>query len=127
MNDASTPNLTSNSSPSSQERNWAVFCHLAALSGAVSEGVGCLLGPLIIWMLKKDQMPFVADQGREALNFQITVLIGLVLAFLLRVLVIGYALLALIVLFDLVCVIIGAIKASEGVAFRYPINLRLIK
>src|SRR5262245_22560242 len=60
-------------SPGAEERNWAVFCHLAALLGTMAWGFGSILGPLIVWLIKKDSMPFVDDQGKESLNFQITV------------------------------------------------------
>jgi uncharacterized Tic20 family protein len=113
--------------PGAQERNWAVFAHLSALFGLIVWGIGSVLGPLVVWLIKKDEMPFLDDQGREALNFQITVfLAGLVCSALIFVLI-GLPLLFALGVFDLVFVVIGAIKASEGVAYRYPVNLRLIK
>jgi len=114
-------------SPTAEERNWAVFAHLAALLAFVVWGIGHVLGPLIVWLIKKDTMPFVDDQGKEALNFQITVfLAGLVCSALIFVLI-GIPLLIILGLVDLVFIILAAVKASEGVAYRYPINLRLIK
>jgi uncharacterized Tic20 family protein len=114
-------------SPSAEERNWAVFSHLAALLALIAWGIGALVGPLIIWLIKKDTMPFVNDQGKEALNFQITVFIaGLVCTALIWVLI-GIPLLVALAIADLVFIIMAAVKASEGVAYRYPINLRLIK
>ena len=95
--------------------------------------MGYFLGPLVIWLLKRDTMPFVADQGKEALNFAITVSIACLALLLLTVMSLGVAilltlpLLALIGIVALVFVIIGAIKANEGVAYRYPISLRLVK
>jgi len=114
-------------SPTAEERNFAVFCHLSALLGLVAWGIGILLGPLILWLIKKDTMPFVNDQGKEALNFQITVFLAGVVCTALVFLLIGIPLLAALAIVDLVFIIIAAVKASEGVAYRYPINLRLIK
>ncbi|HEY5810916.1 MAG TPA: DUF4870 domain-containing protein [Povalibacter sp.] len=112
--------------PSAEERNWAVGAHLSALLGAFT-GIGAILGPLIVWLIKKDTMPFVNDQGKEALNFQITVLLAAVVCVILILVAVGMMLLALLCLLDLIFIIIAAVKASEGVAYRYPINLRLIK
>jgi uncharacterized Tic20 family protein len=113
--------------PSAQERNWAVAAHLSPLLGLAVWAIGMLLGPLIVWLIKKDEMPFLNDQGREALNFQITVFLAGLVCSALIFLVIGVPLLFALSIFDLVFMIIGAVKASEGVAYRYPINLRLVK
>ena len=113
-------------SPGAEERNWAVGCHLAALSGLVS-GIGFILGPLIVWLYKKDESAFVSDQGKEALNFQISMLIYFVAACALVFVLIGIPALVIFGIIDLVCIVMGAVKASEGVAYRYPLNLRLLK
>ena len=124
--------------PDEEQRRWAMFAHLSVLLGGLlssgwAGGVGYFLGPLVIWLLKRDTMPFVADQGKEALNFAITVSIACLALLLLTVMSLGVAilltlpLLALIGIVALVFVIIGAIKANEGVAYRYPISLRLVK
>ena len=124
--------------PSAEERQWAMFAHLSALLGALLTGVwgggwGCFIGPLVIWLVKKDTMPFVNDQGKEALNFNITVAIAFVVLFLLSVMTFGIGLIIAIPLWIiigigwLVCTIIAAIKANEGVLYRYPFTLRLIK
>ncbi|MFZ5656614.1 MAG: DUF4870 domain-containing protein [Pseudomonadota bacterium] len=120
------PSPPSASGYSAEERQWAMFAHLSALAGFVIPA-GNIIAPLVIWLLKKDTMPFVADQGRESLNFQITVLIAVVAAAFLVVVLIGFLLLPLIALAALVLVIIASIKANEGVAYRYPFTLRLIK
>ncbi len=124
--------------PGEEERRWAMFAHLSVLLGGLlssgwAGGVGYFVGPLVIWLLKRDTMPFVADQGKEALNFAITVSLACLALLLLTVMSLGVAivltlpLLALIGIVALVFVIIGAIKANEGVAYRYPISLRLVK
>ncbi len=123
--------------PTAQEKQWALFAHLSAIGGAVVTGhifgIGCFLGPLIIWLVKRDTMPFVADQGKEALNFNITLAIVGAALFLLIVLTFGLGIFiaipvgAIVALGWLVFVVMAAIKASEGVAYRYPITLRLVK
>lgn len=120
-------NEVSTTSPTPEERNWAVLCHLSALLGLVVWGVGIVLGPLIAWLIKKDAMPFVNEQGKEALNFQITILLAGFICSALIFVLIGIPLLAALGVFDLVFIIIAAIRASEGVAYRYPLSLRLIK
>lgn len=103
-------------------------CHLIALCGIVIPVPAAnLLGPLILWLIKREDGPFIDDQGRESLNFQISLFIYALGCLLLAVIGIGLLLLLPLALFGLVCVIIAAIKASEGVAFRYPACIRLIK
>ena len=80
-----TPSTGTAATPTADERTWALFAHLSILiGGAVTGGwgfsIGCFLGPLVIWLIKKDTMPFVADQAKEALNFSITLsIIGVAL------------------------------------------------
>jgi uncharacterized protein len=111
--------------PSAEERQWATFAHLAALAGLVMP-FGSIIGPLVIWLIKKDTMPFVNDQGKEALNFNITVAIAAVVCGLLCIVLIGFLLLPVLVILWLVFVIVGTIKANEGTLYRYPFALRLI-
>ncbi len=103
-----------------------MFAHLSALSGVVIP-FGNIIGPLVVWQIKKDTLPFAADQGKEALNFNITMLIAAFIGFLLTFVLIGLVLLPLIGIAWLVFTILAGIKANEGVAYRYPFALRLIK
>ncbi|WP_415754190.1 DUF4870 domain-containing protein [Pseudomonas leptonychotis] len=112
--------------PGPEARQWAMFCHFAAFLGLVFP-FGNLLGPLIIWQIKKDLDPFVDAQGKEALNFQISVALAALLCFLLMVVVIGFPLLVLVSIAALVLTIIAGIKANEGQAYRYPFAWRLVK
>ena len=123
---------------SADERQWAMFAHLSALVGGIltsgwAGSVGCFIGPLIIWMVKKDTMPFVDDQGKEALNFNITVGLIFLALLLLSIVTLGVGLIIaipawiIIGIAWLVFTIIAGIKANEGVAYRYPLTLRLIK
>ncbi len=106
-------------------RMWAMLCHLAGLAFLlpVVPGVGSVVGPLIIWLIKKEQYPFVEEQGKEALNFQITMLIYGVVAGLLIFACVGALLLPAVVIVDIVLIIIAAIKANDGYHYRYPYPL----
>ena len=112
--------------PSNEARQWGMFTHLSALAGFIVP-FGNLLGPLIFWQIKKNEWPFADDQGKEALNFQITVTIAMLVSFVLMVVVIGFLLMLVVGIGALVFTILAAIKANEGVHYRYPWTLRLIK
>ena len=109
-----------------EERQMALFTHLAALAGFVIP-LGNIIGPLVLWLIKKDTMPFVDDQGKEALNFNITVTIAGIVCCILFLIVIGYFLLVALTVVWLIFVVIATVQASEGVAYRYPFSLRIIK
>ena len=120
-----------------EQRQWAMFAHLSAILGAVLTsgigGWGTFLGPLIIWLLKKDTMPFVDDQAKEALNYNITVAIVFFALWVLVFITLGIGLLIAIPAWIvigiawLVFTIIAAIKANDGVSYRYPFTMRLVK
>ena len=110
-----------------EEQNWAMFCHLSALSGFVIP-LGNVLGPLILWLIKKDTMPLVDQHGKEALNFQITVLIAFLVSLLLTMVLIGFVLMFVVGIGALVLTIIAAIKVSNGeLDYKYPLTIRMIK
>jgi len=111
--------------PGAEERQWALIAHLSALAGFVIP-FGNLIGPLIVWQIKKDTMPFVADQAKEALNFQITVSIAVVVCVILFVLLIGMLLLPIVAIAALILTIVAAVKANNGETYRYPFTLRLV-
>lgn len=132
------PGIVHESGISAEQRQWAMFAHLSALLGGLvtagwAASIGCFIGPLVIWLLKKDSMPFVAEQAREALNFNITVAGIFFILFLFGILTLGIGFLlvipvmAVIGIAALVFIIIAAIKANDGVSYRYPVSLRLIK
>ncbi|RDS81252.1 DUF4870 domain-containing protein [Dyella monticola] len=121
-----------------EERTWAMLAHLSALLGGLltasfGRGWGCFVGPLVIWLVKKDTMPFVNDQAKEALNFNITVALASLVLLVLSIITFGIGLIIAIPLWIiigvawLVLTIIAALKANEGVRYRYPFALRLIK
>jgi uncharacterized Tic20 family protein len=123
--------------PGPDERQWAMFAHLSALAGALVSswfgGFGVFVGPLVIWLLKKDTMPFVDDQGKEALNFNITMAVILFGLFLMTIFTLGIGIIvtgplfALVGLVWLAFTIVAAIRANEGRRYRYPLTVRLIK
>jgi uncharacterized Tic20 family protein len=112
---------------SSDEKTMGMFCHLAALSGYIITPVGWLLGPLVIWLIKKETMPFVDQEGKKAINFQITMLIYSLISLVLCLVIIGYVLLIALGIFNFIIVIINAIKASNGEETRYPLSMTFIK
>jgi uncharacterized Tic20 family protein len=108
-------------SPSKDEKTWGLLSHLSGIF------LG-LVGPLIIWMIKKEEMPFVNQEAKEALNFQITLAIGYVAAGILgHSLHISSLLYPALGICNLVFSIMGAMKANEGTAYAYPFSLKLVK
>lgn len=128
----STGSLTN---PGKEARNWAVLSHLSALAvGLLGSAVGLpifsFIGPLTIYLMKKDESPFVADQAKEALNFNISIgiimFVLIVLSLTIILMIITIPLMILIGLAAIILSIIGAVKASNGEAYRYPFTIRLI-
>ena len=105
--------------PTQDEKTMAMLAHLLGIFG--------FLGPLIIWLIKKDQSPFVNDQGKEALNFHLVMLIGYVAGIILSFFCIGFLVILAVWVCSLIFSIIGAMKAKEGIAYRYPFNIRMVK
>ena len=119
--------MSENPQVSKEEQNWAMCCHLAALSGFIIP-FGNIVGPLIVWLIKKDTMPLVDQHGKEALNFQITVTIAMIISFLLMLVVIGIVLVFVVGLGALILTILATVKVSNGqFDYKYPFALRLIK
>ena len=108
------------------ERTWAMLCHFSAFAGLIFP-FGNFLAPLIIWLIKKEEFPSVEDQGKEVLNFQISMTIYLLISGILCIILIGIPIVIGLVIFCLIITIIAAISANDGQSYRYPLNLRLIK
>lgn len=108
-----------------ESQQWGMIAHLSALTGFLIP-FGNLIGPLVVWQLKKEN-PFVEDQAKEALNFQITVFIAVLVCLLLSIIAIGMLLLPIVGIGALVLAVLAGIKANGGEAYRYPFTLRLIK
>lgn len=118
------PQETSSSSGevSKDARTMALLCHLLGVFTSI-------LVPLILWLVKKDEDEFIDDQGKEALNFQITIIIAWVAAIIISIVTfgIGVILFPLLGLYVMIFGIIAALKSNEGVRYRYPATIRLIK
>lgn len=107
--------------PSSDDRLMAVLAHVLALV----YGVG-VFGPLVIYLLRKDQSEFVRENAKESLNFQITVLILALVCIPLCLIAIGFVLLWVLAVMNVVLVIMAAVKANDNRIYRYPVNFRLV-
>lgn len=105
---------------SKDAKNMALLCHILAIFTG-------FLGPLILWLIKKDDDKFIDYHGKEALNFQITVLIAWIVGWLLMFVVIGCIVLPAVGICDLIFCILAAIKSSKGEYYRYPVSIRFIK
>ena len=115
---------------SKDARMWAMICHLAGLAGLIpfTPAFGSIIAPLIIWQIKKDDHSFIDEHGKEALNFQISIgIYALVSLLLIPVFCIGAFLLTAVGIFNLVFLLIAAIKANNGFHYRYPLCIRFIK
>ena len=112
--------------PTQDDRTWGMLAHLATFSGFIIP-LGNLFGPLVVWLIKRDELPFVADQGREAVNFNISVLLAGVVCGALVFVFIGILLGVALFIAWMALTIIAAIKAKEGILYRYPLTLRLMK
>ena len=110
-----------------QERIWAIFCHLSAFVVFVGIPLGNILGPLVIWLIKKNEMPLVDEEGKEAINFQISITIYTGIAFILCFIAIGLLLIFPVILFNVILIIIASVKTSNGEKFHYPCTIRFIK
>jgi len=128
------PSQTVQDSPGSKESNkdarmWGMICHLAGLGGLIPivPIIGSVIGPLIVWQIKKEEFNFVADQGKEAVNFQISILMYAIVSGLLCFACVGFVLLPAVYIFDLIFLLIAAVKANDGEHYRYPLTFRFIK
>lgn len=115
MNQALTP-----ISPSKDDCNLAMLAHLLGIFTS-------FVGALIVWLVKKNDSPFVAQEGAEALNFQITIAIGWLVATILSTILIGFLLYPVLLIGNLVLCILAAVSASKGQGYRYPFTLRLVR
>lgn len=109
------------------EKMWKLLCHLTALSVFIGIPFGNVIGPLIIWLIKKDEFKSVDIEGKKSLNFQISMTIYILVASLLMFVIIGFILLPVILIGDLILVIIAMVKLNEGVEYNYPFTITFIK
>jgi uncharacterized Tic20 family protein len=127
MEESVTPQKTVQEQALSKDaKTFGMLCHLIAFAGLVIP-LGNIIGPLVIWLLKKDQFEFVDDQGKESLNFQISVIIYAIISTILIIVVLGIFLLIALVIFAIVMMIIASIRTNEGIRYRYPMTIRFLK
>ncbi|MGS0674142.1 DUF4870 domain-containing protein [Shewanella sp. 0m-4] len=108
------------------EKNMGIIVQVASFSGYLVP-FGSILGPLIVWLMKRDEFPLVESCGRNCLNFKISMLIYVTVSAILMLVGIGFILIALFAIADIVFTIIAIIKASEGESYKYPLTINFIK
>jgi uncharacterized Tic20 family protein len=118
---------TASTSSSSNIRTWCVLAHATALAGFFVPWAGHIVGPLIVWLAKHADSPEIDAHSKESLNFQISMLIYNAIAAILCLVLIGFVILGLLHILNVIFVIIASIQASEGKLYRYPLAIRLIK
>ena len=108
-------------------RTWNILCHASALLGIFLHFPGHLLGPLVVWLAKRDDSPEIDAHGKESLNFQISMLIYNGIAVVFCLVLVGFAFLAVLWVLNTVFVIVASIQASDGKFYRYPMTIRFIQ
>ena len=111
---------------SESERNWAMLCHLSAFAGYFFP-FGGIIGPLICWLSRKEESTWVNENGKSSLNFQLSILLYMVLAIPLCFIIIGIPIEIFLSVLELICVVIASVKASKGEIFKYPISIPFIQ
>jgi uncharacterized Tic20 family protein len=111
---------------SESEKNWAMFCHLSAFAGFFFP-FGGIIGPLICWLSRKDEFAWVDENGKASMNFQLSVLLYMVLAIPLCFILIGIPIVIFLGFLKVICIIIASVKASKGEKFKYPLAIPFIQ
>ena len=111
---------------SQDEKNWGMFCHVAVFAGCIVP-LGNIIGPLVIWLMKKDQYGFVDYNARQAMNFQITFLIAMLAGLLLSFVLIGILMMIGFGIFALVVTIKAIVASSRGEYYSYPCSIQFIR
>lgn len=120
------PNIQSLSAEKEKDaRMWAMLCHLSTFVGIIIP-LGNIFGPLLIWQIKKDEFPETNYHGKEALNFQISMTLYLIVSGILVWLLIGIVFLIILGILDIIFTVIAAVKANDGIRYRYPLSIRFI-
>lgn len=109
-----------------EEKQWALFAHLSGLAGYILP-LGAVIGPLVIWLMKKDTMPLVDKHGKMALNFQLSMLLYFIISIILVFAVIGVFLLIGLAIFQLVMIIMAVVNVSNDKEVKYPLSINFIK
>ena len=124
--DQQPPSSSAVSGSSSSVRTWCILAHATALVGFLVPVAGHIVGPLIVWLAKRQDSPEIDAHGKESMNFQISMLIWNAIAAILIVVLIGIPILILLHILNIIFVIVASIQASEGKLYRYPLAIRLI-
>lgn len=132
---ASFPGLGLGTMSEKDEKLWAMLSHLlvfapvaiSLIPGIQLGGIFVFVGPLVVWLMKREQSPFVDEHGKESLNQQILVAIVMMVGTVLTLVCIGFFVVLAAAVYDIVVVILATMKANEGKAYRYPLSYRFIK
>ena len=111
---------------SETERNWSMLCHLSAFAGFFFP-FGGIIGPLICWLSRKDESSWVNENGKSSMNFQLSILLYIVLAIPLCFIIIGIPIVVFLGILKVICIIIASIKAAKGERFKYPVSIPFIQ
>lgn len=118
--------MTSPMDSTPESRMWASLAHVSAFAGLVFP-FGSIIGPLVIWLVKREEMPFVDDQGKEALNFNISMTIYMMVSILMILVLVGIVMVMILALIWAILAILAAVRSNEGIPYRYPLTIRLIQ
>jgi uncharacterized Tic20 family protein len=108
------------------QKNFAMFCHLIAFAGLIIP-FGSVIGPLVLWLMKREESEFINHHGKESLNFQISFIIYGIIAAILTLILIGIFLAIILGILWLVFIIVAAVKTTDGEMYRYPFTIRFVK
>lgn len=108
------------------ERNWAMFCHLSAFAGYFFP-FGGIIGPLVCWLSRKDESPWVDENGKSAMNFNLSILLYSILMIPLCFIIVGFVIIGFLLTLRIVCVIIASVQSSKGIRFKYPLAIPFIQ
>jgi uncharacterized Tic20 family protein len=111
---------------SKEAKNIGLLVHAASFAGYVFP-LGSVLGPLIVWLMKRDEFEFANQCGKNCLNFKLSLMIYAVVSAILILIGVGVLLLAALALLDIICTIIAMVKANDGIAYQYPLTIRFLK
>ncbi len=118
--------MEENKTYTQSERDWAMFCHLSAFAGYFFP-FGGIIAPLICWMSRKDESEWVDVNGKAALNFQISMLLYMVLSIPLVFIIVGIPIMIFLSVFEIVCIVVASIRASQGEIFKYPLSIPFVQ
>ncbi|HZL76786.1 MAG TPA: DUF4870 domain-containing protein [Bacteroidales bacterium] len=111
---------------SESERNWAMLCHLSGFASYFFP-FGGVIGPLICWLSRKDESAWVDENGKAAMNFNLSILLYCVLTIPLCLILVGFVIIGFLITLKIVCIIIASVRGSKGERFKYPFAIPFIQ